>query len=515
MRIFKPRAVRVVTAASLMARLKLVLPALSSVERGRAAPPDGADTRLARAVAPAAEAHPGLSGVFPLPDGKDAFAVRGLLADAAERTLDVQYYIWRRDMSGTLLFDALLRAADRGVHVRLLLDDNDTVGMDPLLAALDAHPGIEVRLFNPFRFRNWRRLNYLTEFARLNRRMHNKSFTADGQVTVIGGRNIGDEYFGAGHGTMFLDLDAMAIGPVVNDVSRDFDRYWTCGSSYPAARVIGAATPGSVQALKTAAGRVESSPAALDFIRAIARQPFVRELLEGRLSFEWTCVRMISDDPAKGLGLAAEDALLPQQLMEVLGEPRRELCLVSPYFVPMQTGVDYFSRLAGLGIKVTVLTNSLDATDVAAVHAGYAKRRRPLLKAGIALLELKRVSALRGPRGRWISGSYGSSLHAKTFSVDRKRVFVGSFNFDPRSARLNTEMGFLIDSPDLAEKMTEDVAAFALGRAYGVRLSPGGRLQWVENTGGREVVHRKEPGAPFRRRLAVAIMDHLPIEWLL
>jgi putative cardiolipin synthase len=191
---------------------------------------DTADTRLGKSVLPLTRAHPGKSGVFALPNGRNAFAARVLLANAAERTLDVQYYIWHKDMSGTLLFEVLHRAADRGVRVRLLLDDFNTEGLETILAALNAHPNIEVRLFNPFAHRQWRFLDFVSDFSRVNRRMHNKSFTADNQVTIIGGRNVGDEYFGAGQENLFVDLDVMAIGPVVKDVSREFDRYWNSAS---------------------------------------------------------------------------------------------------------------------------------------------------------------------------------------------------------------------------------------------------------------------------------------------
>ncbi len=204
---------------------------------------DTGSTRLGKAAAPLLGAHPGLSGIHILRDARNAFAARSLLASAAERTLDVQYYIWRNDQSGTLLMKALVDAADRGVRVRLLLDDNNTSGLDALLAATDAHPRIEVRLFNPFAVRRPRAIGYLTEFPRLNRRMHNKSFTADNQVTIIGGRNVGDEYFGATDGVLFADLDAIAIGPVVGEVSNDFDRYWARDSSYPADRLLPAVDP--------------------------------------------------------------------------------------------------------------------------------------------------------------------------------------------------------------------------------------------------------------------------------
>jgi putative cardiolipin synthase len=478
------------------------------------------DTRLGRACGPLVQAHPGRSGIVALPDGHDAFAVRALLADAAEHTLDVRYYIWHNDMSGTLLFSALRRAAERGVRVRLLLDDNNTAGLDTVLAALDAHPNIEVRLFNPFKVRRWRILGYLTDFQRLNRRMHNKSFTADGQATIIGGRNVGDEYFDAGRAPWFVDLDVLAIGPVVTDVSRDFERYWASASSIPAGRVLPRATPAALAAVAADAARVERDPDAAVYIEALARSPFVRDLLAHRLAFDWSPTRMVSDDPAKGLGRAPDDAFLWPRLKESIGASTRELRLVSPYFVPGSAGVEALAALARQGVKITVLTNALEATDVAVVHAGYAKRRESLLAAGITLFELKRGSPGSSTRraawtGRSGSGSSASSLHAKTFAVDRSRVFIGSFNFDPRSARLNTEMGFVIDSGALADAIAQRFADDVPTRAYQVGLGDAGALHWIDRKDGVEVVHETEPGTGVWRRVAVAVLSVLPIEWLL
>jgi len=466
------------------------------------------------------EAHPGLSGIVALPDGHDAFAARALLADAAERTLDVRYYIWHNDMSGTLLFAALRRAADRGVRVRLLLDDNNTAGLDTVLAALEAHPNIDVRLFNPFRARRWRLLGYLTDFKRLNRRMHNKSFTADNHATIVGGRNVGDEYFDAGRAPWFVDLDVLAIGPVVDAVSRDFERYWASASATPVARVLPGATAASLTAVAADAARVERDPAAAAYVAALARSPLVGDLLAHRLNFEWSPTQMVSDDPAKGLGRAPEEALLWHRLKTSIGAPVRELRLVSPYFVPGSAGVDALAAIARQGVRVEVLTNALEATDVAVVHSGYAKRRKALLGAGVSLLELKRGSPGSAPKhrkwtGRSGSGSSASSLHAKTFCVDRSRVFVGSFNFDPRSARLNTEMGFVIDSRGLGEAITKWFAEEVPTRAYRVSLGDTGRLRWIDRHDGVEVVREEEPGTSAWRRFAVALLSVLPIEWLL
>jgi putative cardiolipin synthase len=476
---------------------------------------DTSHTRLGEAALPMVQAHPGKSGVFALSDGRDAFAARVLLAGASERSLDIQYYIWNGDKTGTLLFEALRRAADRGVRVRLLLDDNGTAGLDTVLAALDAHPNIEVRLFNPFMHRRWRTLGFLTDFWRLNRRMHNKSFTADNQATIIGGRNVGDEYFDAGQGVSFVDLDVLAIGPVVNDVSKDFDRYWASESSYPAERVLARVSQADIADVTAAASRVEKDPAAVAYLQAIASSQYVQQVLARQLPFEWATVHMVSDDPAKGLGRAREDELMWTRLQQVLQAPKSELELVSPYFVPGAEGVAYFSALARQGIKVTILTNSLAATDVAAVHAGYAKRRKPMLEAGVEIFEMKPEFSPAPTKGHGPLGSSNASLHAKTFSVDRSRAFVGSFNFDPRSQRLNTELGFVIDSPTMAHAIADAFATIIPTRAYKVRLNEAAALQWVEQHNGGDMVYDQEPRTGFWLRAFVLVLSMLPIEWLL
>ena len=491
------------------------LPSLEN-RRPSVALADTGATRLGRAITSRRSAHPGKSGIHALRDAREAFAARALLAKAAERSLDVQYYIWRKDLTGTLLFESLHAAADRGVRVRLLLDDNNTMGLDTTLAALDSHPNIEVRLFNPFVDRSLRALGYATDFGRLNRRMHNKSFTADNLATIVGGRNVGDEYFGATNGVLFADLDVLAVGPVVNEVSGVFDRYWASGSSYPAECVLPRVSPDRIAEVASAARRIVESPAAAAYVSAIRDSAIVQDLARGTLEFEWASAHAVSDDPAKGLGLGAEDDLVTRQLRRSLGEPTAELALVSPYFVPTAAGVAWFAGLARRGVKIRILTNSLEATDVAFVHAGYAKRRTPLLREGIMLYELRRAMAAPGsakPAGGM--GSSGASLHAKTFSVDRARVFIGSFNFDPRSAKLNTEMGFVIESPALAMEIDDVFRTRIPEDAYEVRLSEDGGLSWVERQGSETLHHDFEPGtSPWRRTLVRSLLL-LPIEWLL
>jgi putative cardiolipin synthase len=475
-----------------------------------------AETRLGQASLAQTSAHRGLSGVIALPNGPDAFAARMVLADAAEVSLDAQYYVWHDDMTGALLFDALRRAANRGVRVRLLLDDNNTAGLERILAALDAHPNIQVRLFNPVAHRDWRRvLDYLVDFRRLNRRMHNKSFTVDNQVTIVGGRNVGDEYFGAGENPLFADLDVFAIGPVVVDVSREFDAYWASESSYPADRLLKATRTEDTAIVADAATRVMEDSAALVYRRSLEDSPFVRDLLARRLAFDWAHTTVLSDDPRKGLGGGNDDSLLWPQLRLRLGRPTTRLDLVSPYFVPGSAGTAYFAALAKSGVTVDVLTNSLEATDVAAVHAGYAKRRSTLVDAGVSLFELK-LASLGGARPRYrIGTSSASSLHAKTIAVDGTRVFIGSFNFDPRSARLNTEMGFIIESPRMAGTIADAFRATIPERAYRVTRGADGLLEWLDVGPQGTRRYGQEPGTGFWRRLTVIVASLLPIEWLL
>lgn len=477
---------------------------------------DANKTSLGQALLPFTAQRPDTSGIYPLGNPQDAFAARALLAQAAERTLDVQYYIWRGDTTGTLLLQALLKAAERGVRVRLLLDDNGTSGIDPQLAALDSHANIEVRLFNPFRSRAAKWLGFMTDFMRSNRRMHNKSFTADNVASIVGGRNVGDAYFGATDGVLFADLDVLSVGPVVTEVSQDFDRYWASDSAYPVAGLLAVADAAQRQALNAAADAQLRSPKASAYVTALKQLSFISDLLEGRLAFTWAHTRMVSDDPAKGLGKASPEQLLTHKVSEILLSPHSHIELVSPYFVPTEAGVAAFSALSKRGVKIRVLTNALEATDVPAVHAGYAKSRKQLLEAGIELYEVRRRSAAdQTSEGRKSFGSSGSSLHAKTFAVDGERVFVGSFNFDPRSANLNTELGFVIDSPKLAQQISQTFDRNVPLNAYQVTLDQQGNLHWLEQRGAEQISYHHEPNSSLWTRATVKFLSWLPIDWML
>jgi putative cardiolipin synthase len=479
---------------------------------------DTADTRLGRAVAPQLAAHPGRSGIHALSMGMAAFAARVLLAREAERSLDVQCYIWRTDATGLLLFEALWQAAERGVRVRLLLDDNNTAGLDETLAVLDAHPGIELRLYNPVLYRGWRALNFVTDFERSNRRMHNKSFTADNLATILGGRNIGNEYFGVETEVEFADLDVLAVGPAVQSVSDAFDRYWNSASAYPAALLLGAAPTGAAERLHSRFEATRADPDSVRYGEALRASPFIGDLLARRLLFEWADARLVVDDPAKTLAPTPQaDPLLLPALLQTIGLPAKSLDLVSPYFVPGANGTATLVALARRGVKLRILTNSLSSTDVGLVHAGYAKRRHDLLAAGVRLFEVRRGAAAAVAGIKLFSGtSSSSSLHAKTFALDGRRIFVGSFNFDPRSALLNTEIGLVIDSPQLARHLASAFDDKIPLLAYEVLLAPEGQgLQWLERTPTGETRHATEPETTLWRRLSVDLISLLPIEWML
>lgn len=474
------------------------------------------NTRLGRAMNSQIQKHPNRSGVLPLANSLDAFASRILLIREAERTLDVQYYIWHADMTGTLMMKELLNAANRGVRVRLLLDDNGIHGIDNELAALNEHPNFEIRLFNPFVVRKPKWLGNITDLARLNRRMHNKSITADNILTIAGGRNIGDPYFGASRGTLYSDLDVLLTGPVVEDVSNDFDQYWASKSSYPAERILPDAKPDMLNQLLKNAIHIEQDSEAAEYINAIEQSDFITNLQSENLSLEWTSIRMVSDDPAKGLGKNTRDGLLTQQLQEVLGFPQEEVILISAYFVPTAAGVEAFREMTKRGVRVRILTNSLSATDVTVVHAGYGKYREELLEAGVQLFETRRLD--EGADFDQIARPFGSSatsLHAKTFSVDGEQVFVGSFNFDPRSINLNTELGFVIDSPNLAKNIRNVIEGDIPSGIYEVRLNENGGIHWVEQIDGEQIRHDTEPQSSLWMRIWISFLSKLPIEWLL
>jgi cardiolipin synthase C len=454
------------------------------------------------------EAHAGQSGVQLLDDGPAALAVRMLLVRAARISIDVQYYIWRDDIAGRLLLDELLAAAARGVQVRLLLDDFGSPGFDRLHL-----PGIAVRLFNPARLRWPRWLNWLFDLPRLNRRMHNKSLTVDGIATVIGGRNIGDEYFDASHPALSADLDVLAIGAIAQDVAADFQRYWGYAAAVPREQLA----PRPHQPLLPA----PSHPVRSVYLAA-AQSPATRAMVDEAGDFDWVQVRMLSDPPAKIRDGAAEDTLILPRLLQALGPIRQRLLLVSAYFVPTDAAALLLGELAEQGVRVEVLTNSQLSNNVALVHAWYAPWRRPLLAAGVRLWEMRgrsddrvtlglvpqvlRRRLRRRPDATSFFRSSASALHAKTFIADSRFLFVGSMNFDARSLRLNTEMGFLIDAPALASRLQAALDTGLPRFAWSVEQHDGA-LAWREDG----MLIQPEPGTSALQRALFTALGWLPL----
>lgn len=482
---------------------------------------DTADTKLARALAAQLSLHPGQSGFYPLLQGVDAFTARIALTRDAQKSLDLQYYIYHEDTTGMVLLGELLAAAERGVRIRLLLDDVHTEGKDEVLAILDSHPNIEVRLFNPFANRSARWLDFLGDFSRINRRMHNKSMTADNQVTIVGGRNIGDEYFSAKSDLDFSDLDLFAIGPIVKEVSKSFDDYWNSPLAYPAS-AFADIKPGKadVQALRAQIDDEVKKLRSTPYVRALEQTDLAKELGRGPPPSYWGKARVIVDPPEKmSMPPERNRTLVISKLATVLDQAQKELILVSPYFIPGDDGVRWIGGMVKRGVQVTVITNSFAATDVTAVHAGYTAYRRKLLKAGVKLYEMKpivyRDKSLRG-RQLGLSGSSRSSLHAKAYMMDRRVLFVGSLNLDGRSALLNTELGVVLESEALCKALYENAWKELLDVSYRVQLVRDQygdeEIVWDTHEEGKDVRFDSEPGMGMLDHLMQGVLRLLPVE---
>ena len=461
------------------------LPVLPDVPPSVAsAPAEGG--ALARHVAAAEAAHPGQSGFRLLSDGTEAFVVRMQSARLATRSLDVQTYIWHADLTGAYLGQVLLDAADRGVRIRVLVDDLDARAKNEGFAALAAHPNVEVRLFNPWVTRNGTLAKAgegAFSFKRINRRMHNKSWVADNRIAIVGGRNVGDEYFAAGEDINFVDLDFAMLGPVVRDVSATFDLFWNSPSAYPM-EVLDpqAVTEAALSKLReTLSGRAAAARESR-YATALAGSDLAQRLAAGDWPLQWSSMyRFISDDPAK-VTMNKRDVKRTHvgvALVPMLQAARDRVAIISPYFVPGKDVTAAFTQMAAAGKSVRVLTNSLVANDVAAVHGGYSRYRKALLEGGVGLWELKPAGA---PGAASVFGSSGASLHTKAFVVDGEQLFVGSYNLDPRSTWLNCEQGVMVRDAALAREL-EALFQRQIGGAHAWQVSlERGKLRWSDGT---------------------------------
>jgi len=475
---------------------------------------DTSDTHLANEVRDTVTGKPeGHAGFYTLADGIDSLAIRILLAERAEKSIDVQYYLIKDDVVGNAFVRSLLRAADRGVRVRLLLDDIFTKGYDAGMMALDSHPNFEIRIFNPFnRGAAGRTLGAATNFGRINRRMHNKSFTVDNQVTLIGGRNIADEYFGARVDAKFGDLDVLGIGPVVQDVSNMFDSYWNHETALP--------VPAFLPELEDPAAALERLRRQYEASREDIIKSKYAEAVRGKVVkfietdtsvFEWAPYLLVYDSPDKGVKSRSKEAEnITTSLVEALQSAEKEVLVVSPYFVPRKSGVEGFAELHGRGIDVTIITNSLAANNQFTVHGGYAPSRKPLLEKGIKIYEVRPDADVAGAEIVAATGAK-ATLHTKAFVVDRRYIFIGSFNFDPRSANINTELGVIIDDPELGAELVALLEAALAKQTYEVFLSESGKVRWRGFEDGEEVIFDKEPKTTWGQRFAAGFMRFVPI----
>lgn len=443
-----------------------------------------------------------------------ALIERVRLIRQARHHIALQYYLWRPDSSGLTMLKELLDAVERGVRVDLLLDDLHSKPLEPLLRDLSSRANFNIKFFNPFKHRRWRWLNWLTDFKRMNRRMHNKSLLIDAEVGIVGGRNIGNEYFGTHAGPLFYDLDVIAKGNIVKTLLEDWQHYWNCALAI------------EVEAIKSS----DKPRLFNDIWKGYQKHPELRDLHQFVLSDEhfmeasqnapdtWykATASVVSDDPLKAQLNSKPSRLVTQQLSQTLGLAKQSIAMVSPYFVPTSAGVKELESLSEQGVKIRVLTNSLAVTDVPAVHAGYQRHRRRLLLAGVKLFELRWTAEKRLRKNvRPYFRRSASSLHAKTVTVDSEKVFVGSFNFDPRSAQINTESGLLIESAEMAERINAMFEHELPLRTYEVRINRFYKLYWLDKSKIPALRHYKEPGAGIWRRLAVWLTARLPVDHLL
>jgi putative cardiolipin synthase len=470
---------------------------------------DTYDTRLGQAATEWQKVHPGTSGFYPLIKGTEALGARLALIDAAERSIDAQYFLMKHDMAGLVFVGKLLEAADRGVRVRLLIDDVFTTVDDDTFLLLNQHPNIEMRLFNPVGRGGAYWLNYLGDFDRANRRMHNKSFTVDNQASIVGGRNIADEYFALKSKEEFRDLDMLCLGTIAGEIARGFDRYWNHELAVP----VEALDTGKVTK-DLATVRAEVSEERLGRAEAIYKRAIestlIQDIKNKRVSLFPAQSEVITDDPEKLLNKVSRDhQILLTRMAQVVMNARNEVIVVTPYLIPGKQGIEFWHEIIDNGVRVIMVTNSLASNNHVPVHAGYARYRHPLIQAGVELYEM-RVDATRAPEDPDDEVFESTTLHTKAIMVDRELLFVGSLNLDPRSIDINTEMGVLITSADLSERLAIPFIEALPTFTYRVTEAEDGSLRWTAIIDGVEVIEKSEPQTGAWRRFKAFMSRILP-----
>jgi putative cardiolipin synthase len=468
---------------------------------------DTGGTHYGRLAADWAELHAGQSGFYPLSQGMDALGARLRIAEQAEKTIDLQYFLIKPDTAGRVVALSLLEAADRGVRVRFLLDDIFTTAPDRTLLLLNQHPNIEVRLFNPISRSGLHSLNFVGNFRQANRRMHNKSFTVDNCISIVGGRNIADEYFQLMDTSVFADFDVVAFGPVATEISVSFDEFWNHAMAIPVEQLASNEIAGG---LAEERARIEEEARTIYqevYGKALSSE-LMQELISGTRDFFAAEATVLYDDPEKLRNAVADEyKRLAAELDILLQQAEHEVMFLSPYYVPGKNGVEYVRSLVDKGVRTVVLTNSLASNNHVPVHSGYARYRKRVIEAGVELNEA------RADAGRVLQAGEGPdvlTLHTKMILIDRRYLFVGSLNLDPRSIDINAEMGLLIDSEELTGAIAEAIERLLPEIAYRVRLDDKGRVRWHAVIAGETVIETNEPQAGTWLRFKAWFMKIAP-----
>ena len=463
----------------------------------------------------------GLTAYLAMGDAFQSIASRIHLIRKAKYNLDLQYYIWNDDFIGNLMLSELLKAADRGVKVRLLLDDQNGTQLDTQLKALISHPNIAIKIYNPYKYRNFRVMDYLFRAHKINHRMHNKLIIADGAIAVTGGRNISSEYFDASQSFQFSDMDILFYGQAVGHANEVFTQFWNFELSYPAQQFIKLGSTEDLQALRTKFATLKNNEHSTDEKVEFEQKELANDLNQNKVN--WAHANFLADSPKKSLGQAQGQELISHQIQKHLGEPKYEMDLIAAYFVPTQNGVDYINQFPKQNVNVRILTNSFVANDVALVHAFYQKYRVDLLKNGAKLYEFKPY--IERKKRTWYEvvtgnvipqkGKNKSSLHAKFIDIDDK-VFIGSFNLDPRSFNINTEVGLAVHSDPLQEQISHLLDKTLLTVAYELKLDDKGEIVWLDHRpDGTVVEYHVDPETTRFQRFIMHSVSYLPLEWMM
>lgn len=463
----------------------------------------------------------GLTAYLAMNDAFQSIASRIHLIRKAKYTLNLQYYIWADDFIGNLMLHELLKAADRGVKVRLLIDDQNGTKIDRQLSALLTHPNISIKLYNPYKFRHFRVMDYIFRAQRINHRMHNKLIIADGAIAVTGGRNISSEYFDASESFQFTDMDVLFFGQSVNRANEVFTEFWNFELSYPIEQFISKGSTQDLIDLRKSFEKLEQAEHSTDEKVNLEQKELANELNQNKIN--WAYADFLADSPKKSLGKAQGNELISHQIHQHLGDPKQEMDLIAAYFVPTQNGTDFISQFPKQNVNVRILTNSFVANDVALVHAFYQKYRVDLLKNGAKLYEFKPY--IERKRRTWYEvvtgniipkkGKNKSSLHAKFINIDDK-VFIGSFNLDPRSFNINTEVGLVLKSDPLQEQISDLLDRTLLTVAYELQLNSQGELIWLDyQADGKVIEHHVDPETTRFQRFMMYSVSYLPLEWMM